>query len=383
MMPALVEPSPTLVALDSHLATGRFGDADFLQANTGILYDGLADVVATKLNLARDAIALTADLTPTARVLRRRSLDEAFASLAAADTSGAAGRIKMAQDTLGLQVSTDHDKVGPLTFLRHGKGDPVADNIANTYCRVMARDSFILKPESLAADDDLIAQRALGVLKHLMPDSAFPTFQLASTVVLFSGEIESAYINENPTAFHVNIDRFSDVLILAEALLHESMHQKMADIRLTCNLLASEYDDIVSESAGDVLVPWPDYQRPRLWSFARSLAAQHVYIHLSVMYAGAYEASIQSGSFEGISREDLARRFRTAFERARYLGAANREPIAARNGGADAEHMLDWMDQVTEILTNLEIGGLSIGAIAQAWDPAAVNLNRGAAYLAA
>ena len=186
------------------------------------------------------------------------------------------------------------------------------------------------------------SHQAIVIMKDILPKTFFGTLDLVSGVVIVRGGITSGYINENPGSFFISAGQFECPYVLGETLLHEALHEKMAQIRLTSNLINPSYDDFKSEMIGDVLVPWPDKNSPRRWSTARALAALHVYCHTCVYYF----LLLQRYEINGVDKKEMNNLFKTHFERANYLTDAISMAHCTQFLDFDGLQFLDWLQDI-------------------------------------
>lgn len=351
--------------IDQILSVGRFGDARFLQANTKVLYDGLRDVLARWIGerLPR----LRGSLPLTSRMVLRRTYDDAYAALTEKGVDAASAKVSEFLSVSDGARAGEQTPMEDMVLLSRWQDDPFARSIADTFTTLMARDGIrveVVAPEQGHID---CLKQARRLLDRLLPKTTRNTLPLARCVVLMKGDISSAYLNENPYGFHVNVDQLGDPLLAADVLLHEALHQKLADIRLTSNQLNAGYDDFTSEARVDVPIPWPDADQPRPFSVARGLATLHVYVHLTVLYAAALAAWRRKQDVGGVDLETIARRLTRVYERARYLiWALSRETVKPYLG-PDADELLAWLHHPVETFGALRLPGGALEAAAADW----------------
>jgi hypothetical protein len=128
-------------------------------------------------------------------------------------------------------------------------------------------------------------------------------------------------------------------LSAAEFIFHEATHCKLFNLYLTQNILRKGY---TPEGSVKVAPPW----RSNLWSMDRTLAAAHVYVHLTALYTALGEL----GDEDLVSRCDLPAQARTYWQRAdwlaRELDARGRDEL-----GEDGKSLSDWL---SELVARLE-----------------------------
>lgn len=332
--------------VDQHLSTGPFGSSSFLEANVELLYRSLSSIVGRHLNI--DVPSPSASLPASARAIVRRELDFSFAELAEGRSVSNKSRWLQVIDAIkSMKSRPTHESVGPICVLLNWETDPFANDIRLAFSRSMKDEGAVVNGRRPAKKHIQMIHLAHELAQHTIPDTYFDSLSLAPNVVLVHGQVSSAYINENPFSFFINDSQFADCALTMETLLHEALHEKMACIRLTSNLLRAGYDDLDSETRGDVLVPWPSVNRPRYWSFARALAAYHVYVHTSALYFLLLQTP---AALHSVATEDLLQRFKSQFERASYLHAALQSDWCQPYADMDAKDFFAWAGAVLEAL---------------------------------
>lgn len=355
--------------LDAYLGSSPFGDASCLRSDLRVLYEELTAILDVA-ELAFEKTALDA-LPYSERVVARRTIDRAFAALAY-DGTGAAKAVVSSFNTMRCSTEFDREFVnaGNFVVFSGDTHDPFAASISKAFVDSMRRVGFCIDYVPVTTTHLSQIERATALLHGLMPTTWRNTRPLSTGVVLISGDVPSAYINENPESFLVNTTCFRDLPLLAETLLHETLHQKMADIRLTNYLLEDGYDDFQSEEAKDVVVPWPNPQTPRYWSAARALAAHHAYVHMAAFYFTGIERRLSYENLDGasaISFDELYIRLVRTFERAAHL---DRELGALRCGkywGPGAWAFLQWLERPLKTIGAQTIFSTTVEQSATKW----------------
>lgn len=148
---------------------------------------------------------------------------------------------------------------------------------------------------------------AVKLLDAVVPDLSAAVLPHTSFIFLVDGAdaFESASDRRLPRAVYLNRDMSGDVVRTAEALLHESTHQKLYDLQLLYTLYGAAYDPV---SAPTIRPPWhpPDAQ----WSIDRATAASHVYVHLTFFFERLRESIPAGCDPEAISRSATQARSR-------------------------------------------------------------------------
>nr|BFE50946.1 hypothetical protein GCM10017745_43730 [Saccharothrix mutabilis subsp. capreolus] len=126
----------------------------------------------------------------------------------------------------------------------------------------------------------------------------------------------SGYYAGTPLLIFVNAGVFADEAEAAEIVLHESLHQKLADIGVAREILRRGY---VDEHSHRIPVPWGG---DREFSVDRALAAYHVYTHQTVLYLSllGHRDLVPQGPAV------LARRLATSWARARHFAEGTATP---------------------------------------------------------
>lgn len=350
---------------DRLLSVGRFGDAQYLQQNTRVLYDGLRELLAEWI--AEHLPQLSNSLPLTSRVILRRTYDEAYAALTETGVEAASAKVREFHAIGGRGTANRHVVMNDLVLLSQWEDDPFAASIAKTFISLMAKDGIradVVTPEPIHIR---CLDEARKLLDALLPKTTQNTLLLAQCVTLMKGDIPSAYLNENPFGIHVNVDQLIDPLLAADVILHEALHQKLTDIRLTSNQLADGYNDFSSQARVDVPIPWPDPNRPRPFSVARGLATLHVYVHLTVLYVSALIAWEGNQDVGGVDLDTIVRRLTRVFERARYLVWALSRPVAVRNLGPDAHELLALLLRPVDTFAELQLPLGTLEDLAADW----------------
>ena len=131
---------------------------------------------------------------------------------------------------------------------------------------------------------------------------------------------------------------------VAEHLLHEALHQKLYDFRHGHSLLEQKYleSGVPKKDLAQVCSHWnPEkLSRANYWDTHRTLAAFHVYVHLSLLSQIAEHRS--SELEEAFGRRSGMIESRRALDRARYLGEQLKENCWHELGLAGRD-FVDWL----------------------------------------
>ena len=353
--------------LDRELAGGRFGDAQYLSDNTAILYQGLRETIAVHISIPLPS--LRSDLPYAIQVILRRTLDEAFAALVDGGLELATAKVKRFfeyGDVDGVRYRCARHDSSNLAILTDWTDDPFSEAIARAFVDSMGGEGLDIRIVAPRRDQIEMVAESVAAINSILPLTGPSTLGLVRGIALMEGAVPSAYINENPLTFLVNVDRFSDTLLLAETIFHEALHQKLVDIRLTSYLLTEGYDDKESEGRGDVSVPWPRIEMPRKWSSARALAAFHVYSHLVVLYATVLCRCDHEPVF-GVLPDVIACRLEVSYERARYLALALARPICQSHFSVDGRELFGLLVRCLDALAGFPIRDGTLQQVATRW----------------
>ncbi|MFI8294080.1 aKG-HExxH-type peptide beta-hydroxylase [Streptomyces sp. NPDC085614] len=141
----------------------------------------------------------------------------------------------------------------------------------------------------------------------------------------------------------------ADVLISAEAILHEAVHNKLYDLQVT-HALFKPQDEI-----GDDLVR-PEWHQGRVaWKFNHAFAAFHVYAHLAAFYMGLLFRRQHGGGEElrELAHADtLIESTERCVDRARLL-QRDLAPLCEGYAGSSGKSMFTWLSGVLNDLHEL------------------------------
>ncbi|MEU4221373.1 aKG-HExxH-type peptide beta-hydroxylase [Actinoplanes sp. NPDC026623] len=315
----------------------------------------LARVDATYSLLGEVAIE-AGDATPNARValsgppladdpVLRRSLDlllaakrrgaGADATLAALDVPGFAP-LPGARDIAGTDCRFVRLSTPAQTALHVlaavDDGDPWTAELHALFREVLGNPGQRYDLAGADVAETAALQGAVELLATTLPRTSRSVLAHTSLVVLVDGPdaFESATDRRIPRAVFLSRDAVTDPVRAAEALLHESAHQKLYDLQLIYQLYRPDYD---AGAASTVSPPW--HNGNAQWSFDRGVAACHVYTHLHAFFAALVRAP------QG-SAVDVSGSARQAADRARFLHGALL-PQASRECNDNGRAFLHWI----------------------------------------
>jgi hypothetical protein len=136
---------------------------------------------------------------------------------------------------------------------------------------------------------------------------------------------------------------------VAEHLYHESIHQRLYDLRHCHTVLAQDSSldpDLNPPVSFDVQSLWnyPD----NIWDTHRVLAAFHVYVHLALLCIVAEERAAELEDAYG-TKDDSMTPSRAAVERAHYLGEKLRSSCWQELGRA-GQLLVQWLTSILDTL---------------------------------
>ncbi len=350
---------PLVALLDEELSSGRFGDEKFLSTHLIKLYRGIGKILESWIG---EQVPKLEENTPTeVKIVVRRALDECFSKLekqqaeVLPEIKEDIALIKKWIDTVSSYP--EHPKINDLLVLDQWDANPFLMSISQQFVYSMADEGVKVATVEPSDEQLAIIGEARKLLSSLIPNLTSSTVPLANAVSLIEGGISSGYINENPYTYMINVTQLADPLMAADAILHEALHQKLADIRLTSNLLEESYHDLESEARADIPLPWPKVESPRPFSVARGIATCHVYVHISFLYLAALEHFEEDEGLQNLGREEIEKRLIRSYERARYLSEILNTERSTSNLGSDGKDLMGWMGQIVDQLGSYKFSG--------------------------
>ncbi|MEZ0107458.1 hypothetical protein ABH920_001450 [Catenulispora sp. EB89] len=347
--------------LDRHLARGMFGDSSALRANADVYYGGLyallGKIFPPFADLAEKAHS------PQSRSLLRGFADEAFLRLRDREERSDE-RLRQLVELVAYARSLEPVPPVPVSALAPATAgllrpptltdvdDTLGQQLAQRFHAAMAHDGFTVEialQEPAAPSQDSV-DRAFRLLYACLPTVAPETAALVDGVVLFQGAPHSAYISATPLVIYLNERVAADPLAGADSVLHESLHQKLVDFGLARRMLRSGYQDAASHRAP---VPWGGPGRS--FTADRTLAAFHVYVHLTLLHAVALLD--RDGLGLEHTESELTDRLAVRWARAAYLGSCFDERDLAAELDVDGAALVAWLGAV-----NAELGELVLSS---------------------
>jgi hypothetical protein len=172
-----------------------------------------------------------------------------------------------------------------------------------------------------------VVRDAVALLNQALPRTCANTVGLAPRLVKIDNVVPSMHLSGSPGFIYISERVFGgSTWVLADALLHETLHEKSNLLRKFRGLLRSSYREATSATT---LLPWSvDYGEERHFSTWRLLSAGHVYVHLYALRCTLglwYEA-------------------RTPHDRARFMLDALEQPAHLEDLDSDGRLMLEWLN---------------------------------------
>lgn len=209
---------------------------------------------------------------------------------------------------------------------------------------------IITSPASIQTKREI--EKAMAVLQKTIPNLSKDVMPMISAVLPISTGVESAFVSPTPLLIYIDPVQFTNPLDLADALIHEALHQKLLTIRLTKRLLRPGYNDFKGMS---VPIPWGS-QNFRMFSTGRALAAAHVYVHLTLLHASAFLTYTEYERKQELGNVDIVKNLSNRFSRASYLVETLSMRHYRHEFGADGLDFLQWLQKgLQSISTNRQV----------------------------
>lgn len=278
--------SPGADAVTSPLATGsRYAESEPILAKVRATYALLADVATGRAQVALDPAAGLSEDTVT-----RRWLDDFLARERGLSLGSDFPPLLRRPDVdaprawpAGAEIVTDPFTSGEAAAWEQVHGELFAD--------VLNPDAEDVRFATAGPEEVACIQQAASLVAAVAPDLFAAVLPHTSIIYLVEGAdaFESASDRRLPRAVYLSRAACRDVVRTAEALLHESTHQKLYDLQLLYTLYASSYEP---RTAPTVHPTW--HPADAAWSIDRTVAASHVYVHLTA-FLERLEAAVPPG----------------------------------------------------------------------------------------
>ncbi|MFF0435405.1 hypothetical protein ACFYU9_24660 [Streptomyces sp. NPDC004327] len=319
------------------LSSGPYGDAgaiaDDVSAFMRLVDDLLHDATGIRLPDADENSPLSV------RSIRRGLIMDAYRALTVRKDIAEA-RLIMAEGLRITDGTAPRNEVAVPGFRYALAGDWSADTAGRAVQERIGKD---LAPHTcgyVAAGEDEARKMADGI--RLLTDSvgelgASVLSTVSGAVLVTDCPIDSGFLVPVPFASVVNIRLLEDPVALADAVFHESCHQKFYDV-LLCRRVVNEGYGFLDGTLFDV--PWrPIGGKKRQMDCLRILSTLHVYSHL-LEFLLSLEGDVAGGSMS------LRTRLEEYWRRASFFHELSRSSTVRDGLGPDAGDMADWLDSV-------------------------------------
>jgi hypothetical protein len=200
-----------------------------------------------------------------------------------------------------------------------------------------------------------VLRAATQLIERISPALAANSLPHTQLVALFEpegrdrGVMASSQFDILGTIF-LSTNHLDNPWVVAEQLLHESLHQKSSDLRHAHSVFVADFDPDLPRSNEGVLSLWnhPGVSGSNLWGPSRAVAALHVYTHLAV-YAALAESARQHHRLPSGWDDPRVTTAETARLRALYLCAEIERHHRQALGPAGIA-WVDWMRQCLELI---------------------------------
>jgi hypothetical protein len=332
------------------LSSGDFGARFGIQADVGVFYESARDLLARALDVDTSLLDPRAG-PPWARTSTRAALDEALEAIVT-QPDHARSIIQRAEVDLAAlpEGSPSSDQVQtPPILLRGWNETAVARAVGQRLYGQLSRDGVAVHAQVLEPDSSHqeAFEAALAVLAEVVPVLAAEVLPHVTGVALVRSSprvFDGAHFNAVPQVVTLDEAILADTVFAAESLLHECLHQKLADLGLIRSIMSTP----VEGEARSVRIPWGT-SAPRWWEPSRALAALHVYVHLGAFYwAVANDLGRALGPVD-VMRERMLRSVR----RAAYLGLRMTDADNASRLGRHGHLLCAWLGNINRDVIGL------------------------------
>ncbi|MEU6989415.1 hypothetical protein ABZ953_01980 [Streptomyces sp. NPDC046465] len=207
--------------------------------------------------------------------------------------------------------------------------------------------------------DVAVLRKAAELLREILPETSRSALHHTHVIGISPGV--GAWARKSSTSqfrmagiVFLNRRLLTNPWWVAEHLLHESLHQKLYDFRHAHSLLVRdvESDHGLPEEVRKVKSLWnsPGLTGTNQWDPHRTVAAFHVYVHLSLFCTLAEQhAPALESAYGPVDAPHPMTPGRKAFERAHYLGEQLRATTWPELGLA-GRGLTDWLSSVLQAL---------------------------------
>lgn len=251
-------------AVDDALATGPFGDGALLAQDLDIWLRGLTSASLRSEGHPPEGIDLM-----KATSTERRCLFENWAEFAVERQA------TMRKPFDCVLIAADAE----LAVIPGVASGTEAETVRMAYA---ATDLGPFRPQKIADHDVVAVREAIALIGKVLPRLAANTIGLAPRLVKIHDVVPSMHLSGSPGFVYIS-DRVlsGQTWALADALLHETLHEKSNLLRKFRSLLQPSYRE---SNSATTFLPWSvDYGEERHFSTWRLLSACHVYVHLHIL----------------------------------------------------------------------------------------------------
>ena len=218
----------------------------------------------------------------------------------------------------------------------------IKDNYGDSLLSTPNADEVAKLEKGTKLLEDLLPILSPGALSHAHLIAVFPA------VGNWKGRASSSQFRMSGTIL-LSQQILHSPWLVAEQLLHESLHQKLYDFRHGHSLFKPNY---WRKNAPMVCSLWnvPDISKSNYWDTHRAVAAFHVYVHLSLLCTLAEQRGPHLEKVYGPRDGSLTLiESRRALDRAHYLGQQIRQLCWPKLGVA-GKRFIDWLISVLDVL---------------------------------
>jgi hypothetical protein len=232
--------------------------------------------------------------------------------------------------------------------------DDAAQWIGERLRSAFRRDAGIKSGIEFIQPTDSLAEQineSVDLLRTLLPSIAASATAHVGAIAVLRAPFESAHLFETPHVIYIHQRMFRHPLVGADSILHESLHQKLVDLRV-----ARFYTKLAFNTAGpgDVVIPWGQVPgTTRTWPVGRVVSACHVYVHLTLLFLAA---SLPEHASFGLDPNVVADRLVTRFARASYLAAQLGVATYRDQLGTDGVGLADDFASALQVLASATVG---------------------------
>ncbi|MGY0233984.1 hypothetical protein [Longispora urticae] len=292
------------------------------------------------------------DSQPVLACVRRGVLDQALAEInrnPEADLDLGAAR--------SISTTTTRQRVGPdgPLVMSDWESDPAARWIADKVRFAFQRDAGIENGIGFVEPTDTVVARitdSLALLRAVVPEITASAMAHVGAVAVLRAPFESAHLFETPHVIYVDRRMLRHPLVGADSILHESLHQKLVDLRVARFYTKAEFS---TAGEGDVVIPWGQSApgTVRTWPVGRVVSACHVYVHLTLLHLAALSPEHER---LGLDADQVIDRLVTRYARGRHLSDQLAVSEFRDQLGSDGVGLARDFEAALDILGSARIG---------------------------